>query len=811
METSSGTLVAPGTACTWRTRDECPDDVPHHAQGIELLDRLAGSGYRDAPFLVRRGDGQTFQVTPLLYEVLAAIDGQRDYADIAAAVTERVGKEATPADVRFLTEEKLRPLGVLRKPDGSEPAVQKMNPLLAVRCRIAVSRPEATRRVTAPFTVLFLPPVVVAVLATFALSTGWVLFDKGLASGVHEVLYEPELLLLVFALMLLSAAFHEFGHAAACRYGGATPGVMGVGLYLVWPVFYTDVTDAYRLRRGGRLRVDLGGLYFNAVFAVGVFGAWVVTGSDALLVVIPLQVVQMLHQLLPLVRLDGYHILADLTGVPDLFARIRPTLLAFLPTRRRTPTAGALKPWVGVVVTTWILVVIPVLAVTFVGIVVSLPRVAATAWDSMGLQWDALRLRWAEGDAAGMGARFLSILALAVPVLSMSYLVTRVGRRTTRRVWRATAGRPAWRATAAVVALSMLTLAAWSWWPNGQYEPIEADDRGTLFSGLERAPDVRVDGETLTSSRVGSPPDVAPVERGRDGATEIEARSGPSAAPSSAPHAGEPWADARPGVTVPELLPGVLPDLLRDFIPTPSEIGEGDNQALAINTTDRSAVVALAFAIEWVADGVVDNINEAYALASCVECLTVAIAFQAVFIVGQADDVIPRNNAVAVNLACMECFTYALAAQLVVSITESLDQAAMDELGVVWAKLDALATRIEQMPLGEIDFAGELAVIESEIIGVLARAGVIAVDPDGSLVPVSDTATATPDAATSSAPPPNTAPVPTAPATTTTEPPPSEPAPTTVPPTEASTTTTTAPAEPETTVDTTEPATSSAP
>ena len=44
---------------------------------------------------------------------------------------------------------------------------------------------------------------------------------------------------------------------------------MGAGLYLVWPAFYTDVTDSYRLGRGGRLRTDLGGLYFNAIVAVG--------------------------------------------------------------------------------------------------------------------------------------------------------------------------------------------------------------------------------------------------------------------------------------------------------------------------------------------------------------------------------------------------------------------------------------------------------------------------------------------------------------------------------------------------------------
>ena len=802
MEPSSGTLVVREATGAGRTSGERPDHgraVPVRARGIELLDRLAGSGYRDAPFLVRRGDGQTFQVTPLLYNVLAAIDGRRDHAQIASAVSERIGKHATADDVGFLIERKLRSLGVLREPDGSEPTVTKMNPLLAIRCRVVVSRPDATRRITTPFAFLFLPPVVVAVLTSFVLSTGWLLVDKGLASSAHQVLYQPELLLLVFALMLLSAGFHEFGHAAACRYGGATPGAMGIGLYLLWPVFYTDVTDAYRLGRGGRLRVDVGGLYFNAVFAVGVFCVWVVTGFDALLVVIPLQVVQMLHQLLPLVRLDGYHILADLTGVPDLFARIKPTLLTAVPSRRRALSASALKPWVGVVVTAWVLVVVPLLALALIGIVVALPRVAATAWSSLGLQWDAVRQRWAEGDPAGMGARFLSMLALAVPVLSMSYLTVRVGRRTARRVWRATAERPALRGMAAIVALSMVTVAASAWWPNGQYEPIQADERGTLFDAFEVGPGALAGNGMLTSTRPGATAEVEHVDSNPVGTSGTGTGSFTPGTPMDDSHRSAPSAGTVPPAALPALLPDLLPGLLRDLIPTPSEIGEGDNQALAVNAEDRTAIVALAFAIEWVDDGVVDNINEAYALASCVECLTVAIAFQAVFILGRADQVVPRNNAVAVNVACIECFTYALAAQLVVSLTEPLDDATMNELALVWTKLDELAARIEQMPLDEVDFAGELAVIESEILGVLARAGVIAVDGDRAVEDAPQSSSSEPGS------PPavvtRTGPVaPTEPGstttttTTTTEPPASEPAPAESPPT-------TSPDEPVTTVD----------
>ena len=51
------------------------DPLPARARGTQLLGALAGSGYREAPTLVRRGDGQLIKLTPLLYELIDAIYG----------------------------------------------------------------------------------------------------------------------------------------------------------------------------------------------------------------------------------------------------------------------------------------------------------------------------------------------------------------------------------------------------------------------------------------------------------------------------------------------------------------------------------------------------------------------------------------------------------------------------------------------------------------------------------------------------------------------------------------------------------------
>ena len=54
----------------------------------------------------------------------------------------------------------------------------------------------------------------------------------------------------------------------------------------------------------------------------------------------------------------------------------------------------------------------------------------------------------------------------------------------------------------------------------------------------------------------------------------------------------------------------------------------GDNQALAVNTTDGTTLYDVAFALVWADGSSVLNKNEAYALASCRTCKTVAVGFR---------------------------------------------------------------------------------------------------------------------------------------------------------------------------------------
>ena len=711
-------------------------EVPARPDGLELVGEMAGSGYRTPPALVRRQDGQTFQLTPLLYAVLEAVDGRRGYAEIATLASERTGRSIAATDVETLVDTQLRPRGLLLGGDGTAPALERSNPLTGLKLKVAVTDPAMTRRLTDPFTVLFHPLIWVPLLVIFGWVAWWLLMERGLAAATYHAFAKPDLLILVLVVTILSAGFHEFGHAAAARRGGAQPGAMGAGWFLLWPAFYTDVTDTYRLAKADRIRTDLGGLYFNAIVAVAIAIAWWVSGWDALLLIIAAQVLQMIRQLAPLIRFDGYHVLADVTGVPDLFSRIGPILASFWPGRWNDPRVAQLKWWVRAIVTLWVLVVVPLLLFALVALVLAAPRLIGTALESLGRESGQAGLHWGDGRPLDAIGAVLAMGVIALPVLAMAFVFGRLAFSMARGLWRRTAGRPLRRGGASVLMLALGFALAFAWWPSQErYRPIEPYEDGTILA-VARLP--------LTAAGVDFAP--APLDDGGELLTVL---------PSSGPLPSEdepqlalvlvPRDEANGDTSQPGAAdPGWVFPFNEPLPPEP-----GDNQAKAVNTSDGSATYDVAIAMVWVTgEDPVLNVNEAYAFASCADCVTVAVAFQVVVIVGSADVVVPQNLSAAVNYECFRCITASIASQLVVTVDSLPDVERQIALADVWEEIAAYATSIPTLPLADV--IARLEDYKQEIMTILAEAPEFA--PSSTPVPSGSpvmTATPTPDAGAS--------------------------------------------------------------
>jgi putative peptide zinc metalloprotease protein len=442
--------------------------VPRLAAGVELLGEYQGSGYSQPPSLVRRADGQVIQMSALLYGVTCRIDGSRGPAAIAELVSDDLGRSLAADQVRYLITAKLLPLGIVAA-EGAPAAAPTANPLFALRARGTLLPGRAANAAGTLLRALFRSPVVAAVVASVAAVDYWLFAVHGLGAGMQQVLRDPVDLLIVLGLSVVSAAFHECGHAAGCRYGGARPGRIGVGIYLVWPAFFTNVTDSYRLSRAGRLRTDLGGLYFNAVFMLALAGLYTATSDQLLLLVIALTHLEMLEQLLPFVRFDGYFILSDLIGVPDLFARVAPILKSALPGGRRDPRVTGLRRRARIVVTGWVLCVIPLLTFSLGYLLLHLPAVNRALWRSVSWQAHLMATAITGHHYAMAAVDAIGAALLILPLAGSLYIVTGLARRATTVSLRWSAGRPARRVLAAAAALACLTALAAFWALQGQF------------------------------------------------------------------------------------------------------------------------------------------------------------------------------------------------------------------------------------------------------------------------------------------------------------------------------------------------------
>ncbi|MEU1710282.1 hypothetical protein ABZ478_33810 [Streptomyces sp. NPDC005706] len=442
--------------------------VPQPSQGLQTLGEYKGSGFTERRYIVRRGDGQVIQLSRLLYLVVASIDGARDAEAISHRVSGRYGAEITTDNILHLIEHKLTPLGITLPPDGhpDDAAPPRSDLLLALRGHRTIFHERHVARIAAALAWLHRPPIVALTLTGAIAMDIWLFAVHGAMTAVLQVLEQPLWMLIIFLLTVASLLFHEFGHASACRYSGATPGKIGCGIFLIWPSMYTDVTDVYRIGKAGRLRTGLGGVYFNILFMLALTTGYLITGQPFLLAAVYLAHFEVLEQLMPAVRLDGYYILGDLAGIPDLYGKIKPILHSLLPGKHHRTAAAqvtGLKRSARTIVTVWVLTMVPLLMAEAAYALWNLPRLLTTATRALHHQTLGTITAFTTGHPAAGLVGTTGTLMLLCPLAGGTYLTTRL----TTRLWHATAkathGKPLTRLALATATTTACAVLATAW------------------------------------------------------------------------------------------------------------------------------------------------------------------------------------------------------------------------------------------------------------------------------------------------------------------------------------------------------------
>lgn len=133
---------------------------------------------------------------------------------------------------------------------------------------------------------------------------------------------------LSFAIALTFAKLcHEFGHAYMAKRAGCRVQSMGLAFMVMLPMFYTDVSDAWRVNdRRSRLLIGAGGVLAELLLACIALLAWSLlpdgpARTAAFMLASATWITTLLINLNPFMRFDGYFLLSDLWGVDNLQTR----------------------------------------------------------------------------------------------------------------------------------------------------------------------------------------------------------------------------------------------------------------------------------------------------------------------------------------------------------------------------------------------------------------------------------------------------------------------------------------------------------
>jgi putative peptide zinc metalloprotease protein len=313
--------------------------LPELRQELRVERGAAAPGGTATWLVVDPTQHRYIQIDETAFNLLSRWEAGAGYGDLAAAVLRDFGRHVDVDDidkfVRFVCENNLT----------LEPAAGGWRHYASVADRgrhgwlmwmvhnylyvkLPLLRPEAFLQRALPLTVPFYTRafatfvVVIGLAGLYLVSRQW---DTFFGTFQHFFSWQGAASY-ALALALIKSA-HELGHAfTAARFGCRVPS-MGICFLVMFPVLYTDVTDAWRLKdRRERLMIGAAGVVVELAIACFATFLWPflpegILKSLAFSLATVGWVLSLAINLNPLMRFDGYYLFADALGVDNLQAR----------------------------------------------------------------------------------------------------------------------------------------------------------------------------------------------------------------------------------------------------------------------------------------------------------------------------------------------------------------------------------------------------------------------------------------------------------------------------------------------------------
>ncbi len=274
--------------------------------------------FSDSAYLLHQKKyGHYVKVSKAVYQLLELIDGKKSFQLISDEYNAKY-KQAITAELPYtLFFKKLVKYGLLTNTSDLAKYSEKPNYL---KLSFTIVGANTLDGITPFFAFLFTPRLIkLFFIASSAICMGtlWLNFEE-IKQFFYMFVPTTEAVVFFFGIMFLSVTFHEIGHVSAAKFYGARHGGIGGGFYLFTPVYYADVTDIWRLPVKQRIMVNVAGVYFELLFCSFLCVLSLLISNSYLGVMAFIVFLHSLYNLLPFIRNDGYWVLSDALGTPNL-------------------------------------------------------------------------------------------------------------------------------------------------------------------------------------------------------------------------------------------------------------------------------------------------------------------------------------------------------------------------------------------------------------------------------------------------------------------------------------------------------------
>ena len=330
---------------------------------------MEGMADRQATYLLEGRNGRSIRLSATAHLVLTRIDEGVAPEEVAQELSSSLGGTVTAAHVEAAyaqVRQQIEAIG--QQPGRPRPlGLWFRAPLLPVSVVTRLSRGLTGGLHPA----LAVPLALVAVLAATATLTA----DTATPQDMMDA---GDSFLPLLGLFMVSMVAHELGHASASMRYGVPARELGFGLYVIYPVFYNDVTGAWRLTRRQRLVIDLAGVLFQFLVGASYVLVHRLTGWEVFNLAATSVFLLGLFTLQPIFKFDGYWLVTDLLGVPNLSRQVRPVARHLRDRLRgRSQVELPWPPWVSTAVLAYGVLSVVFLTLFAFRLAVVLPELAA--------------------------------------------------------------------------------------------------------------------------------------------------------------------------------------------------------------------------------------------------------------------------------------------------------------------------------------------------------------------------------------------------------------------------------------------------